>query len=64
MRNGQIIVKKMENNRNEKHRQAELNSKHNRPEGGIEPLCLPTATGLKPAHRTTDAHLGRSLVHC
>ena len=28
-----------------------------RPEGGIEPLCLSTPTGLKPATRTTECHL-------
>ncbi|GIY19880.1 hypothetical protein CEXT_604471 [Caerostris extrusa] len=29
-----------------------------RPEGGIEPLRLSSATGLKPAHQTTGAQLG------
>ena len=27
-------------------------------EGGIEPLRVSPPTGLKPAHRTTEAHLG------
>ena len=29
-----------------------------RPEGGIEPLRLSSATGLKPALRTTEGHRG------
>ncbi|GIY19870.1 hypothetical protein CEXT_604421 [Caerostris extrusa] len=33
-----------------------------RPEGGIEPLRLSSAMGLKPAHRTTSAHLGDSMT--
>ena len=32
----------------------------NRPKGGIEPLCRQTATGLKPAPQTTEAHPGDS----
>ena len=28
-----------------------------RPGGGIEPLCLSTPTGLKPALQTTEGHL-------
>ena len=31
-----------------------------RPEGGIEPLCRQTSTGLKPAPQTTEAHPGDS----
>ena len=29
-----------------------------RPEGGIEPLRIPTTTGLKPAPHTSEAHPG------
>ena len=32
--------------------------KNRRLEGGIEPLRVSPPTGLKPAHRTTEAHLG------
>ena len=36
-----------------------------RPEGGIEPLRLSSATGLKPALRTTEGHRGKRLrVSC
>ncbi|GIY90795.1 hypothetical protein CDAR_373081 [Caerostris darwini] len=31
-----------------------------RPEGGIEPLRLSSATDFKPAHQTTGAHLGET----
>ena len=33
-----------------------------RPEGGIEPLRLSSATGLKPALRTTEDHQGEKRV--
>ena len=32
-----------------------------RPSGGIEPLCRQTATGLKPAPRTTEDQLGSTI---
>lgn len=31
-------------------------------EGGIEPLRVSPPTGLKPAHRTTEAHLGNENI--
>ena len=34
-----------------------MREKNLRPEGGIEPLCLSTPTGLKPAPQTTEDHL-------
>ena len=32
-------------------------------EGGIEPLRVSPPTGLKPAHRTTEDHLGGGNSH-
>ena len=34
-----------------------MSEQNPRPEGGIEPLCLSTPTGLKPAPQTTEDHL-------
>ena len=36
-----------------------MSEQNPRPEGGIEPLCLSTPTGLKPAPQTTEDHLDR-----
>ena len=44
---------------NIKYRTLSRSEKNPRPEGGIEPLCLSTPTGLKPAPQTTEDHLDR-----